>query len=619
MRFTLATLRGRFMALLLLGAAPLMILGAVIADQNARLLTNQSRQHLSDVRESVELRQRSFLWESERLLTALALSPLARDPAACASALGRIIAISGQRYTRLMLVDTGGTVRCGAALPADPTDSDARGSDAGGLVAPVDLPTGSGLTPAETGAAAAARATGRFAIGQIGLEQGDGPHRRAVLPVALPVAPLSGEAAGDILLASLNEARLLYRTDALLRQSDVRAWVTGPSGALVPFIGTVAGAAPAAADMDRLERAGASLIEGVSRSGARFVYATEPLAAGMRMVLAEPVPGVLTGTMRLFGWRLAQLAVVLLAGLALVAVGADLMVGRPLQRVARAVGRWRAGGRFDLSPLAGAPAEIAALAQSFAEATAALGVRERQLRDAAVQQELLMQEIHHRVKNNLQVVASLLSLQANRIRQPAARAEFHAARDRIRALATLHRHLYARGELHTINMRGFLEELCEQLLQAMGEPSTGGRIALTIEASELRISSDQAVPIALLVTEAVSNAVKYAFPGGRRGHVAVRLMVTRDAAGDESALLCIDDDGVGIPAGRSETEAGLRDGIGLKLIRGFASQLGATLTVTEEHGTHYAVRMPLRRERPDPGVPANQGDPLEPAEPARIA
>ncbi len=202
-----------------------------------------------------------------------------------------------------------------------------------------------------------------------------------------------------------------------------------------------------------------------------------------------------------------------------------------------------------------------------------------------------MQEIHHRVKNNLQVVASLLNLQASRIRQPEARAEFQSARDRVRTLATLHRHLYAHGELHTINMREFLIELCSQLFQAMGEKA-GERLRLEIEAPELKMSSDQAVPLALIVTEAVSNAVKYAFPGGRRGSISVHL-----TADHGHAELDIFDDGVGIPAGRVETEAGTRDGIGIQLIRGFARQLGATLQVEEGHGTRYKVHLPLQRKR----------------------
>ena len=164
------------------------------------------------------------------------------------------------------------------------------------------------------------------------------------------------------------------------------------------------------------------------------------------------------------------------------------------------------------------PQEMRELSASFSQATGALADREQQLRSALAEQDLLMQEIHHRVKNNLQIVASLLNLQAARIRQPEARAEFQAARDRIHALATLHRHLYSEGELQTINMRSFLNELCGHLLQAVGAP---GRISLTIEAPELQISSDQAVPLALIVTEAVSNAVKYAFPGGRDRRILV--------------------------------------------------------------------------------------------------
>ena len=161
--------------------------------------------------------------------------------------------------------------------------------------------------------------------------------------------------------------------------------------------------------------------------------------------------------------------------------------------------------------------------------------------------------------------------------------------DRGRALATLHRHLYLQGEVHTIDMPAFLRELCNQLFQAMGE-TAGRRIKLEIEASPLQMNSDQAVPLSLIVTEAVSNAVKYAFPNGRTGTVRVSL-----GADGDSADLVVEDDGVGIPAGKTETETGTRDGIGITLIRGFARQLQATLMVREDHGTRYAVRFALNQ------------------------
>lgn len=280
-------------------------------------------------------------------------------------------------------------------------------------------------------------------------------------------------------------------------------------------------------------------------------------------------------------------------GVVIATVGLDYAVAAPLRRLGSGIDTWRAGGGFDAHRTARLPREYRRLALSFKRSTLALSRRESELRRAVQQQELAMQEIHHRVKNNLQVVASLLNLQASRIRLPEAKAEFQSARDRVRALATVHRHLYAHGEVHKINMRIFLTELCGPLFQAMGELE-GERIKLEIDAPELQMSSDQAVPLSLIVTEAVTNAIKYAYPAGRFGTISLRLTVE-----GEEVVLDIHDDGIGIPAGRVETEAGTRDGIGIRLINGFARQLGGTLIVQEGPGTRYLVHMKLRHERVD--------------------
>ncbi len=280
-------------------------------------------------------------------------------------------------------------------------------------------------------------------------------------------------------------------------------------------------------------------------------------------------------------------------GIVIVVLGLDRVIAAPLRRLGQGIDGWRAGGGFDAHRSARLPREYRRLALSFKRSTLALSRREAELRRAIQQQELAMQEIHHRVKNNLQIVASLLNLQASRIRMPGAKAEFQSARDRVRALATVHRHLYAHGDVHTINMRTFLTELCGPLFQAMGE-TEGERLALEIDAPELKMSSDQAVPLSLIVTEAVTNAIKYAYPAGRRGTITIKLT----EVGDEVDL-DIHDDGVGIPAGRFETEAGPRDGIGIQLINGFTRQLGGKLEVQEGDGTRYLVRMKLRRERLD--------------------
>ena len=287
-----------------------------------------------------------------------------------------------------------------------------------------------------------------------------------------------------------------------------------------------------------------------------------------------------------------RLVATLIAGIGIAILGIELVITQPLRALRDAIEAWRLGDPFELPLEHRLPAELRGLGLTFKRSTRTLLRREEQLKAAIQQQDLAMQEIHHRVKNNLQIVASLLNLQASRIRLPEVRAEFQAARDRVRALATVHRHLYAHGELHTINMRTFLLELCGQLFQAMGE-TVNGRLKLEIDAPELEMSSDQAVPLSLIVTEAVTNAIKYAYPAGREGTIGVHLR--RQGGGIE---LEIKDDGIGIPAGRAETAAGTRDGIGIQLINGFARQLGAKVEVEQGIGTRYLVQMNLRRDRP---------------------
>lgn len=329
------------------------------------------------------------------------------------------------------------------------------------------------------------------------------------------------------------------------------------------------------------------------RSGAVRVpgfLASLPIRVGLVLLIAA-APSVALAALGL--GSIPRLAATTLAGVGIAVFGIDLVVTRPLRALRDAVDAWRMGQSFILPSDRALPVELRALGLTFKRATRTLARREAQLKAAVQQQNLAMQEIHHRVKNNLQIVASLLNLQASRIRLPEARAEFQSARDRVRALATVHRHLYAHGELHTINMRTFLLELCEQLFQAMGE-TVDGRLHLEIDAPELEISSDQAVPLSLIVTEAVTNAIKYAYPAGRRGTISILLRHVGDGVELE-----IRDDGIGIPAGKAETPTGTRDGIGIQLINGFARQLGAKLEVEQGIGTRYLVHMKLRRDRPD--------------------
>ncbi len=511
------------------------------------------------------------------MLRALAHLPdlLTADEAGCARRLASALALQTSRYDGLTFFDDAGAVRCTASSPDHAGAAPFVGNSLQALFARARLGNGLVFGPAAPSLA----------------------DRSSMIPVVYPVVD---RASGAPHVAGFLATRLSIdwfgSTIGRSHRREDTIWLVDPAGGV-----TVAGAGglgglPREPVLARL-LASETGLQARAADGRLFAYAAAPLLNGVRLVVGYPSQIDQEAAERALALRLILLLLLLVLGLATIAFGASIELITPLKRLGGEVRAWRGSGVFNPARVGHAPLELRELALSFSRATKALDRRERELRTAIEQQELLMKEIHHRVKNNLQIIASLLNLQAARIRQPEARAEFQSARDRVRALATLHRHLYSQGEVHTIHTRSFLVELCGQLFQAMGE-TEGDRISLDIEASELQMSSDQAVPLALIVTEAVSNAIKYAFPDGRRGHVAVRLSTLRgELHQDDEAELVIQDDGVGIPAGRAETETGTRDGIGLQLIRGFVRQLGATLDVIEGQGTLYRVRLPLHRER----------------------
>ena len=560
-----STVRGRLVGLLLMAAIPVSLMAGFIAWQNYRIVAGAADEHVLQTQQAAVARYQTSIDEAARLLESLASNPSVRDgpPDECERFLRVALALQPGRFGNIAVLGTDGQIHC-SARPVPP-DAATLARVAAGPAETIDGPNG-GFTVSGFGT---------------GVVSGD-----LVLRVAVPI--VRDKIRVGTLVSGMRIDWFNRPTSILNAGSSGDTWLVDGQNRPIAIAEARDGSLPAM-PLAELPKDGEPVVA-KSRNGELFDYASAGLLPELRLLVATPAGEDIARAERVLARRIAELSVMLLVGLALVAIGAKRAVVDPLKQLSQSVARWRSGGLFNPGSLGDAPLEIRELSQSFTQASDALTEREKQLRTAITKQDLLMQEIHHRVKNNLQIVASLLNLQASRIRLPEAKAEFQSARDRIRALATLHRHLYAPGELHTINMRSFLTELCGQLLQAIGEkPQGNSRISLHIEASELQISSDQAVPMALIVTEAVSNAAKYAFPAGRRGNIYVKLTTHGDHAD-----LVIQDDGVGIPAGRAETETGIRDGLGIQLIRGFARQLGAKLTVTEDTGTCYHVHMKLQ-------------------------
>jgi len=211
------------------------------------------------------------------------------------------------------------------------------------------------------------------------------------------------------------------------------------------------------------------------------------------------------------------------------------------------------------------------------------------LRNSLREKVALLKEVHHRVKNNLQIVVSLLGLQANTTENPAALEILQDARNRVRSMALLHEVLYRSGNLARISFATYMEDLCGQIAFSFGKAAQRVKVETRVE--EIGLQLDQAVPCGLIVNELVSNALKHAFPDGRSGSVRVEL----GTMPDRKLLLKIQDDGVGLPPVLNPENTST---LGLQLVFDLAGQLDGHVRVERsgEAGTGFSIIFPYHED-----------------------
>lgn len=290
--------------------------------------------------------------------------------------------------------------------------------------------------------------------------------------------------------------------------------------------------------------------------------------AGRDIQLALMAPSLSLDSWRGFNIVSTVLVPSLMWLLALLCVGLaiDFFVLRwlsYLQRFARLYG----AGRLELVPLRAhrAPAEVRELADTLSSMAAALDERTEELESVAEQRGALLKEIHHRVKNNLQVIISLLNIQAERLPDSEARAVLTEARGRINALALVHRTLYEADDLRVVAMKPFLEMLVMQLRDA--SRSFDRDVVTNVEAITVELDPDVAIPAALFITEAITNAYKHAYEDIEDGRLTVRLY----RYSDTSLAIEVEDNGSGMPDA-------VQAGTGSSLMDAFARQLNGTIS-----------------------------------------
>jgi two-component sensor histidine kinase/CheY-like chemotaxis protein len=205
---------------------------------------------------------------------------------------------------------------------------------------------------------------------------------------------------------------------------------------------------------------------------------------------------------------------------------------------------------------------------------------ERALCEALAGKDVLLREVHHRVKNNLQTISSLLNMQAELLPDLAARQALRDAQRRVHSMALIHEQMYGGKDTDEVNFGEYAKRLTRDLFESFG--AADGRVRLRFAVDPVSLATDQMIPCGLILNELVTNSLKYAFPGGRTGEIVVSLR----CEGGRSLIMAVADDGVGLPpaiVGKAS------ESLGMRIVEILTKQLAGTLVRQSANGVSTAV------------------------------
>jgi two-component sensor histidine kinase len=209
---------------------------------------------------------------------------------------------------------------------------------------------------------------------------------------------------------------------------------------------------------------------------------------------------------------------------------------------------------------------------------------ELELKKALEEKEVLLEELHHRVRSNLQVIYSLLNIQELSLKDKAASDAFKESKNRVRTMGLIHEKLYQTGNVSTFNFPDYIHSLVTHLFNSYS--LLAGKVQLKMEVEDISLDLDTAVHLGLIVNELVSNAFKYAFPGKREGYLEVYL--GKNNGEEDDNTLIIRDNGIGIP-----DSVGFRkgsSGLGMQIINSLVKKLHGHIDIDRKDGTTFTIK-----------------------------
>jgi len=548
---------------------------------------SQARSQESVVRfgEVAASRAQLLIDSTRRLSTALAATDFSsvsnEGNVQCARRLGYLVNTFAE-YTGFAIVGEDGRVVCSSSA------------------------TAVGLSAADRPWFQQVKATRDVSISQLVVSKLD---KTPVVVVAVPLgeagAPFRGAMSAGISilwLAGLSEASSMPAESA--------AFLIDRAGSVVTRAGTLIEPGSLAATIGNTELDGlpgkdvlqSSILHGVREfaakgsDGVERLYSLTNLShSDIFFILGVPEAGSIGFARRDFASRMLAAMAMAFCALVGVAVGGDLLVARGLRALSAVAQAYRHGDYSARPDVKGGSLEVLQLSETLSRMAERVQRHEQDMSRAIQQKDAMLKEVHHRVKNNLQVVTSLMSIQANRLKDESSKLALAELQRRVRALGLLHRHLYEGDDLRYLDFGQFTAELCQMVKESSGLIARG--ISIEVDIPPIPITADRAVPLGLLITEALGNALKHAFPAGRKGTIRISL----SASAEGIATISISDDGIGPPPAFADTAtiSPLGPGTGLLLMQAFAQQLGGELTVEGPPGTTVGFSFNLAESGPE--------------------
>lgn len=411
--------------------------------------------------------------------------------------------------------------------------------------------------------------------------------KTSILGISHPVLDTSGTYIGYVGVSlpheNLDELRLEAFDGERGLAASVLFWTFDQEGTILTSntdLNAAAKLVPAERELRQFVNSEALVFRAASKDGRQMTYAVVPIMPGeLYLMSATSVRAAMLPGAAILEPYLPTL-LMWLVGLLAAGLAAELLVTRHVRTLNRSIVAFARGDRrLQAIDLKNAPAELDELASAYLAMTENITRSEAELEDTLHQKEVLLREVHHRVKNNLQLISSIMNIQIRSARSDEAREFLKNLQERIMSLATVHRGLYQTSGLADVRARELIPDIVRQIMSMSSGDEKPFHAQNDID--DLRLVPDQAVPLSLLLTEALTNAMKHA--EATRDHPG-RLTVRLKRSGGSGAVLEVINS-------KRETKAppiGMPDtGLGSQLIAAFVQQLGGRQESGEVDGDYY--------------------------------